>query len=87
MSAPLAGKFQDHYEVLGVEPNAELETIQMAYTRLAQELHPNQPETGDANPLKRDRRAHARTAPFSQRTKASTAAGTSAPFAAASAIT
>jgi len=47
MSAPLAGKFQDHYEVLGVEPNAELETIQMAYTRLAQELHPNQPETGD----------------------------------------
>ena len=52
MSAPLAGKFQDHYEVLGVEPNAELETIQLAYTRLAQEFHPNQPETG--NPEKFD---------------------------------
>ena len=47
MSAPLAGKFQDHYEVLGVEPTAELEAIQLAYTRLAQEFHPSQPETGD----------------------------------------
>src|SRR6266404_9468846 len=47
MSAPLAGKFQDHYEVLGVEPTVELEAIQLAYTRLAQEFHPNQPETGN----------------------------------------
>lgn len=49
MSAPLAGKFQDHYEVLGVEPNAELEAIQLAYARLAQQFHPGNPETGDAS--------------------------------------
>jgi curved DNA-binding protein CbpA len=47
MSAPLAGKFTDHYEVLGVEPKAEMETIKAAYARLAQLYHPNNPETGD----------------------------------------
>jgi hypothetical protein len=47
MSAPLAGKFTDHYEVLGVDPKAELETIQAAYAKLAQLYHPNNPETGD----------------------------------------
>ena len=48
MSAPLAGKFQDHYLVLGVEPSAEPEAIQLAYTRLAQQYHPGNPDTGDA---------------------------------------
>ncbi|MEQ1883606.1 MAG: DnaJ domain-containing protein [Bryobacteraceae bacterium] len=47
MSAPLAGKFQDHYEVLGVEPKAELEIIEGAYAALAQKYQPKNPETGD----------------------------------------
>jgi len=47
MSASAAGKFQDHYDILGVEPNAESETISLAYTRKAQEYHPDNPETGD----------------------------------------
>jgi curved DNA-binding protein CbpA len=47
MSAPLAGKFQDHYSILGVEPRATAEAIQTAYTRLAQKYHPSTPQTGD----------------------------------------
>jgi curved DNA-binding protein CbpA len=48
MSAPLAGKFQDHYAVLGVEPNADSETIQRAYSKLAQKYNPKTSATGDA---------------------------------------
>ena len=40
MSAPLAGKFQDHYVVLGVDPRANSETIQHAYTTLAAKYNP-----------------------------------------------
>ena len=47
MSAPLAGKFQDHYEVLGLEPQSDSDAIQRAYARLAQRFHPNNPDTGD----------------------------------------
>ena len=47
MSAPLAGKFQDHYEVLGLESNAETETIQRVYGDLAKKYHANNPETAD----------------------------------------
>jgi curved DNA-binding protein CbpA len=47
MSAPLAGKFQDHYEVLAVDPKTDLETIQSVYGGLAQKYHPNNIETGD----------------------------------------
>lgn len=46
MSAPLAGKFQDHYLILGVNPNADPDTIQEAYTRSAQKYHPSTPITG-----------------------------------------
>jgi curved DNA-binding protein CbpA len=48
MSAPLAGKFQDHYAVLGVEPNADSETIQRTYSKLAQKYNPKTSATGDA---------------------------------------
>ena len=51
MSAALAGKFQDHYEVLGVETNAELSTIQMAHADLTQKYDPGNLETGDADKL------------------------------------
>jgi curved DNA-binding protein CbpA len=47
MSAPLAGKFQDHYAILGIEANAEPETIQRAYGNLAQKYQPSNSSTGD----------------------------------------
>ena len=48
MSSPLAGKFQDHYAVLGIDPKADSETIQRAYTKLAQKYYPNNEVTGNA---------------------------------------
>jgi curved DNA-binding protein CbpA len=48
MSAPLAGKFQDHYAVLGIEPKSDSATIQQAYAKLAQRYHPKNSATGDA---------------------------------------
>jgi curved DNA-binding protein len=52
MSAPVAGKFQDHYHVLGVEPGADSETIQKAYSKLAARFHPNNKDTGDPEKFK-----------------------------------
>jgi hypothetical protein len=40
MSAPAAGKFQDHYEVLGVEHRAGTDAIQSAYARLSAKYNP-----------------------------------------------
>jgi curved DNA-binding protein CbpA len=48
MSAPLAGKFQDHYVVLGIEPKANSETIHRAYTQLAQKYHASNSATANA---------------------------------------
>ena len=47
MSTPLAGKFQDHYDVLGIDAKADSETLQRAYAELAQKYHPHNPDTGD----------------------------------------
>jgi hypothetical protein len=47
MSATSAGKFQDHYAVLEIDPKADSETIQSVYSKLAQKYHPNNFETGD----------------------------------------
>jgi curved DNA-binding protein CbpA len=47
MSAPLAGKFQDHYAILGIDPKASSDSLQNAYAKLAQKYHPDNPETGD----------------------------------------
>lgn len=47
MSAPLAGKFQDHYKVLDIEPKSNLETIHHAYGKLAEKYHPRNAKTGD----------------------------------------
>jgi hypothetical protein len=38
MSGAAAGKFQDHYSVLGVAPNADLETIRAAYDKLIEKF-------------------------------------------------
>jgi curved DNA-binding protein CbpA len=48
MSATSAGKFQDHYALLGIEPKADSDTIQLAYTRLAQKYNPGNSDTGNA---------------------------------------
>jgi curved DNA-binding protein CbpA len=42
-----AGKFQDYYALLGVEPKSDVETIQKAYAKFAQKYHPGNTETGD----------------------------------------
>ncbi len=47
MSSSVSGKFQDYYIVLGVDPNADSDTIQAAYTQLAKKYHPSNAETGD----------------------------------------
>lgn len=47
MSAPLAGKFQDHYKVLDIEPKSNLDTIHHAYGKLAEKYHPRNAKTGD----------------------------------------
>lgn len=47
MSSSSAGKFQDHYAVLSIEPKSSSETIQAAYSKLAQRYHPNTSGTGD----------------------------------------
>lgn len=47
MSAPAAGKFQDHYAVLDVDPKADSDEIQAAYAKLAQRYQPKSP-TADA---------------------------------------
>jgi curved DNA-binding protein CbpA len=47
MSSPLAGKFQDHYEVLGIDPRADSETLQRAYAERAKKFHPENRATGD----------------------------------------
>lgn len=51
MSSPLTGRFQDHYEVLGVEATAELSTIERAYFDLADKFDPRTPETADPENL------------------------------------
>jgi curved DNA-binding protein CbpA len=47
MSSGAPGKFQDHYALFGIETNADSETIQTVYSRLAQKYHPSNAETGD----------------------------------------
>ena len=47
MSAPAAGKFQDHYAVLDVDPKADSDEIQAAYAKLAQRYQPKS-ATADA---------------------------------------
>jgi curved DNA-binding protein CbpA len=47
MSAPLAGKFQDHYAVLDIDPKSDSDEIQAAYAKLAQRYQPKS-ATADA---------------------------------------
>ena len=47
MSAPLAGKFQDHYKVLEIDPKSDMEAIHQAYRQAGGEVHPRNTNTGD----------------------------------------
>ena len=47
MSAPVAGKFQDHYAVLEIDYKSDAGMIQHSYTKLAQKYHRDNTETGD----------------------------------------
>ena len=38
----------DHYEVLQISPNAEPDTVHRVYRLLAQRLHPDNAQTGNA---------------------------------------
>jgi hypothetical protein len=46
MSAPLAGKFSDHYEVLGIDPKSDAAAIKATYEALARKYSPTNPVTG-----------------------------------------
>ena len=48
MSSAVAGKFQDHYEILGIDPKADSDTVQRSYAKLAQKYHSSNADTGDA---------------------------------------
>jgi curved DNA-binding protein len=47
MSSSPAGKFQDHYAILGIEPGSDAAAVQAAYTRLSEKFRPDNPQTGD----------------------------------------
>ena len=47
MSASPAGKFQDQYAILGIDPKSDSETIQQAYAKLAQKYFPGNATTGN----------------------------------------
>jgi hypothetical protein len=47
MSSPRAGKFQDHYALLGIDPKSDSDTIALAYTKLSEKYHPHNAETGN----------------------------------------
>jgi curved DNA-binding protein CbpA len=51
MSAPLAGKFVDHYLVLGVDPGADTDAIQIAYMKLYEKYGADNIDTADAEKL------------------------------------
>jgi len=48
MPASLAGKTQDYYALLGIDPHSVSETMYRAYATLAHKYHPDNPLTGNA---------------------------------------
>ncbi|MBZ5605870.1 MAG: DnaJ domain-containing protein [Acidobacteriia bacterium] len=47
MSGSASTKFQDHYAILNVDPKSDSESIQAAYTKLAERYSPDNFDTGD----------------------------------------
>src|SRR5712671_7039169 len=50
---PRSAMFVDHYEVLQISPNADLETIRRVYRIQAQRFHPDNLDTGNAETFRR----------------------------------
>ncbi len=48
----------DHYEILGIGPQADEETIERVYQTLAERFHPDNASTGDAGTFQRIREAY-----------------------------
>jgi curved DNA-binding protein CbpA len=48
----------DHYEILGIGPKADEETIERVYGTLADRFHPDNPGTGDAKTFEQIREAY-----------------------------
>jgi hypothetical protein len=48
MATSLEAQSQNHYAILGVDPQSVSETIQRAYSKLAQKYHSRNADTGDA---------------------------------------
>jgi curved DNA-binding protein len=42
------GEFEDYYETLQLNPNADQETVERIFRLLAKRYHPDNPDTGDA---------------------------------------
>lgn len=51
MSAPLAGRFQDHYQVLGIDAKADSAAIERAFRDLSARYDPANADTGDKDKL------------------------------------
>lgn len=52
MSTPTAPTYQDHYSVLGVQPQSTPDDIRLAYNRLSAKYHPTNRETRDQEKYK-----------------------------------
>ena len=53
-----SGQFEDYYDILQVNPNADQATVQGVYRLLAKRYHPDNPESGDARRFLRLREAY-----------------------------
>jgi curved DNA-binding protein len=53
------GVFEDHYETLQLNPNADQETIERIFRLLAKRYHPDNPDSGDTEKFSRLLKAYA----------------------------
>jgi hypothetical protein len=58
MSATLTGTFQDHYAVLGIDPQSASETMHQSYAAAARKYHPKNELTGNAEMFEAVNRAY-----------------------------
>ncbi len=56
---PVPDREPDHYEVLQINPKAEMQTIHRVFRMMAARFHPDNPETGDVEEFLRMKRAYA----------------------------
>jgi curved DNA-binding protein CbpA len=66
----------DHYEVLQISPNAEMETVHRVYRMMATRFHPDNPKTGDVERFLRLRQSYQVLSDAVQRARYDAARGT-----------